>query len=68
MKNTKQTLAVILLVAVLIVGGLSLVSMQKEMAQAVPEDSPEPNDHDMPDGVENTNETSALPNGNETAN
>jgi hypothetical protein len=67
MKNTKQTLAVILLVAVLIVGGLSLVSMQKEMAQAA-EDNPEPNDHDMPDGVENTNETSALPNGNETAN
>jgi hypothetical protein len=50
MKNTNQTLAILLLMAVLFAGGLSLVSMQKAMAQGM---SDEPDGKTTPDQKDN---------------
>jgi hypothetical protein len=53
MKNTNQTLAILLLMAVLFAGGLSLVSMQKAMAQGM---SDEPDGKTTPDQKDNPDE------------
>ena len=52
MKNTNQTLAILLLMAVLFAGGLSLVSMQKAMAQGMSDErdgKTTPDQKDNPD-------------------
>jgi hypothetical protein len=54
MKNTNQTLAIILLMAVLFAGGLSIVSIQKAMAQGTSEEPKENADQkDNPDKDQN---------------
>jgi hypothetical protein len=56
MKNTNQTLAILLLMAVLLAGGLSLVSMQKAMAQGMsdePDGKTTPDQKDNPDKDQN---------------
>jgi hypothetical protein len=56
MKNTNQTLAILLLMAVLFAGGLSLVSMQKAMAQGMsdePDGKTTPDQKDNPDKDQN---------------
>jgi len=52
MKNTNQTLGILLLMAVLFAGGLSLVSMQKAMAQGMSDETDgktTPDQKDNPD-------------------
>jgi hypothetical protein len=56
MKNTNQTLAILLLMAVLFAGGLSLVSMQKAMAQGMSDErdgKTTPDQKDNPDKDQN---------------
>jgi hypothetical protein len=56
MKNTNQTLAILLLMAVLFAGGLSLVSMQKAMAQGMSDEQDgktTPDQKDNPDKDQN---------------
>jgi hypothetical protein len=56
MKNTNQTLAIFLLRAVLFAGGLSLVSMQKAMAQGMSDETDgktTPDQKDNPDKDQN---------------
>ena len=56
MKNTNQTLAILLLMAVLFAGGLSLVSMQKAMAQGMSDETDgktTPDQKDNPDKDQN---------------
>jgi hypothetical protein len=60
MKNTNQTLAILLLMAVLLAGGLSLVSMQKAMAQGMsdePDGKTTPDQKDNPDKDQNESNT-----------
>jgi hypothetical protein len=56
MKNTNQTLAILLLMVVLFAGGLSLVSMQKAMAQGMSDErdgKTTPDQKDNPDKDQN---------------
>jgi len=60
MKNTNQTLAILLLMAVLFAGGLSLVSMQKAMAQGMSDErdgKTTPDQKDNPDKDQNESNT-----------
>jgi hypothetical protein len=65
MKNTNQTLAILLLMAVLFAGGLSLVSMQKAMAQGMSDErdgKTTPDQKDNPDKDQNeSNKPDAEP-------
>ena len=72
MKNTNQTLAILLLMAVLFAGGLSLVSMQKAMAQGMSDERDgkiTPDQKDNPEKDQNeSNQPDAEPKENAPVN
>jgi hypothetical protein len=61
MKNTNQTLAILLLMAVLFAGGLSLVSMQKAMAQGMSDERDGKTTPDQKDNPEKDQNESNQP-------
>jgi hypothetical protein len=62
MKNTNQTLAILLLMAVLFAGGLSLVSMQKAMAQGMSDERDGKTTPDQKDNPDKDQNESSEPN------
>jgi hypothetical protein len=62
MKNTNQTLAILLLMVVLFAGGLSLVSMQKAMAQGMSDETDGKTTPDQKDNPDKDQNESSEPN------